>query len=285
MNKRLYWAILAALFALCISTPGYSAVDWESGVTFKTGTPPLDTAMTLDGKWTFVLTEGGLVNIYDKDGSLNDTIRVATEMNRLAINGTGEKLVVSSSRTNSVQQLNLSFIVAINTDGDPSLGDPQAPVKVVIFSDFQCPYCAKVGSLLEYVLEHNPETIQVIYKQFPLPFHKNAQAAAIASLAAQNQGKFWEMHDLLFQHGQELTNDNIETLAKEAGLDMERFNKDMTNADLAEQVNQDIQDGRQAGVRGTPTIIVNGRTLKERSPQGLQSLIDQELARINSSDK
>lgn len=283
MNTKCYGAIITTLFLLCLTTSGDCAVDWQSAITLQTGGPTLDTAITADGKWTFVLSEGGLVHIYDKDGTLDDTIPVAPEMDRIAVSGAGEKLLLGSSHNNTVQQLNLSFIADINTDGAPSLGNPQAPVKVVVFSDFECPYCAKVGILLEYVLEHNPETVQVIYKQFPLSFHKNAQKAAIASLAAQNQGKFWTMHDLLFQNSKELTGEKIEALAKEAGLDMERFNKDLTNTDLIEQVGQDITDGRLAGVRGTPTIFVNGRILHERSPEGLQALIDRELARIQKA--
>ncbi len=285
MNKTLFLTIIAALFAIGIATPSYSAVDWETGFSLKTNTPPLDTAITRDGKWTFVLTEGGHINIYGHDGTLNDTIAVAPEIDHLAINGSGEELILTSKRTNSIQQLKVSFVAVINTDGAPSLGSPQAPVKIVLFSDFQCPYCSKVGSLLEYVLEHNPDTVRVVYKQFPLPFHKNALPAAIASLAAQEQGKFWELHDLLFENGKELSKDKIEALAKEAGLEMKRFNKDRTDAALLERVEQDIKDGQQAGVHGTPTIFVNGRSLKDRSPQGLQMLVDQELARIKKSNK
>ena len=283
MHTKQYWAIIAALFTLCFTTHGYCAVDWQPGPSLKTKAPTLDTAATPDGKWIFVLTKGGLVNIYDAAGILEETIPVAPETDHIAVNGVGTKLLLSSKRTNTVQQLDLTFVADINTDGDPSMGDPQAPVKVVVFSDFQCPYCSKVGILLEYILEHNAETVQIIYKQFPLPFHKEATAAAIASLAAQNQGKFWEMHDLLFQHGKELSEDMIQSLAKEAGLDMKQFNKDLSDAILAERVQQDIEDGRMAGVRGTPTIFVNGRTLEERSPEGLQALVDKELARTKNT--
>jgi len=283
MNKIICWAITAALCTFIFATPGYSAVDWQPGLVLKTDTPPLDTAITADGKWTFVLTEGGRIRIYDQNGTLDDTIPVRPEMDQIAITATGEKIVLSSRRSKSIQQIDLTFVAVISSDDSPAMGPPRAPVTVVVFSDFQCPYCAKVGALLEYVLEHNPETVRVVFKQFPLSFHKNAHAAAVASLAAHNQGKFWEYHDLLFQHGKELSDDKILALAKEAGLNMKRFRADIKNELLNDRVDLDIQEGQRNGVRGTPTIFVNGRSLKERTPQGLQLQIDQELTRIKAN--
>ncbi|MDH4320314.1 MAG: thioredoxin domain-containing protein [Desulfobulbaceae bacterium] len=285
MHKTSCQTIIVALLLFLLAAPGYCAVDSKPARTFKTDAPPLDTAITADGKWTFILTEGGRIRIYDQNGTLDDTITVNPEMDSLAISGSGEKLLLSSRRTKNIQTIDLTFVAVINNDDSPSMGPPQAPVTIVIFSDFQCPYCAKVGALLEYALEHNPETVRVVFKQFPLSFHKYAQAAAIASLAANNQGKFWAFHDLLFQHGKELSDQKIEALAKEAGLNMKRFRTDIKNELLSDRVAQDIQEGQRNGVRGTPTIFVNGRSLNERSPQGLQTLIDQELARTKAKNR
>jgi len=279
MKQTFRLALLTSLFFLTFVATGYTAVEWELGPAITTKTAPLATAISLDGKWTFVLAEGGKILIYNADGALDDTIPVDPAMDGIAINGTGDKLFLSSSRNKTVQQINISFIAAINTEGAPSLGPETTPVEIVVFSDFQCPYCSKVGPLLEYVLEHNPGTVRIVYKNFPLPFHKFSRAAAIAALAAQNQGKFWEFHDILFQHSQDLDIDKINTLAKEAGLDLTRFKADMANPALAGRVTRDMEDGQRAGVRGTPTIFVNGRTLKERNPEGLQALVEQELAR------
>ena len=285
MLKTTCRAIVAALLVFFIAAPGHCAVDWKPALSLKADAPPLDIAITADGKWTFVLTEGGRIRIYDQAGTLDDTITVNPEMDSLAISGSGEKLLLSSRRTKNIQTIDLSFIAVISNDDSPSMGPPHAPVTVVVFSDFQCPYCAKVGALLEYALEHNPETVRVVFKQFPLSFHKYAQAAAIASLAANNQGKFWEYHDLLFQNGKELNDQKLEALAKEAGLNMKRFRADIKNELLSDRVTQDIQEGQRNGVRGTPTIFVNGRGLDERNPQGLQKLIDQELARTKAKNR
>ena len=265
--------------------PGHSTVDWTPGLLYENSSPPIDTALTPDGKWTFVLTKDSKVRIYNFDGTLNDTIAVTPDIDNIAVNATGEKLIISSKLTNRVQQINISFVASFNNDTAPSLGTPEAPVEIVIFSDFQCPYCAKVGSLLEYALEQNPDTVRIIFKNFPLPFHENARAAAIAALAAQNQGKFWEMHDLLFQNHEDLGPDKIKDLAKEAELDTKRFDADMQNALLNQRVDMDIIEGQKNGVHGTPSIYVNGRSLRDRSPQGLQELINQELARIKKTAK
>lgn len=279
MKPTIRFVLFATLLALVSPLTATAAVDWEATPAIQTKAAPLDTAITLDGKWTFVLTVGGSVQVYDAEGVLNDSIPVDPTTDRISLNGTGDKLVLSSQRNKTVQQLTITFVANINTKGAPFQGPANAPVAVVVFSDFQCPYCAKVGTLLNFILERNPGKVKVAYKHFPLPFHKFARAAAVAAVAAQRQGKFWKFHDILFKHGHELDNNKILELAKEAGLDLERFKADIAAPNLDARVAQDIADGAEAGVRGTPTIFVNGRTLKERSPEGLQALIEQELAR------
>ena len=285
MNKIHCWMIIVALLAISVATPGHCAVDWTPGIILKTDSAPIDTAITPDGKWTFVLTKSSKIHIYDYAGNLNDTIPVTPDIDQIAITGTGERLIISSKSTKRVQQLNITFVAAFNKDGAPTLGLAEAPVEIVIFSDFQCPYCAKIGALLEYALEQNPETVHIVFKQFPLPFHEHARNAAVASLAAQNQGKFWEMHDLLFQNGKELTDSKIEALAMKAGLDMKTFKADLKDVLLFQRVEMEIMEGKQNGVHGTPTIFVNGRPLQERSPQGIQMLINKELARTKQAAK
>ncbi|MDH3360206.1 MAG: thioredoxin domain-containing protein [Desulfobulbaceae bacterium] len=285
MNKKHCWIIIAVFLTLFVSTPGHCTVDWTPGMILKVDKQPLDTAITPDGKWTFVLTKGGKICIYDYAGNLNDTIPVTPDVDQIAVTGSGEKLIVSSKTTQIVRQIDITFVANFKVNGAPILGSPDSPVEIVLFSDFQCPYCARIGALLEYAMEQNPETVHVVFKQFPLPFHEFARQAAIASLAAQNQGKFWELHDLLFQSGHELNDKKIEDLAKEAGLDMKRFKADIKDDLLNERVEMDIMEGKINGVRGTPSLFVNGRPLKERSPQDLQLLIDKELARTKNDSK
>ena len=281
MKKRTHLALGAALMTMLLAAPGQAVVDWSAGPAIMTKNEPLDTAITLDGKWTFVLTTGGAVQVYGEDGVLNDTIPVDPSTSHLALTGSGSKLILSSQRAKTVQQLDIAFVASIDIKDAPSLGPSQAPVEIVVFSDFQCPYCSKVGELIENILEKNPKTVKVAFKHFPLGFHQYAQNAATAAVAAQAQGKFWEFHDLLFQNNKELTDDKINGLAKQLGLNMKRFKADMASAATLERVTRDMEDGRRAGVQGTPTIFINGRSLKDRSPQGMQMLVDKELARLS----
>lgn len=118
--------------------------------------------------------------------------------------------------------------------------------------------------------------MNLVFKHMPLNYHKFADPAARASMAAHKQGKFWEFHDELFLT-KPLNNDAINNIAVKLGLDIEQFNKDMSSPEIKQQIQKDLLDAQKAGVTGTPTIFINGKKLKNRSPQGFQALIDAEL--------
>jgi len=130
--------------------------------------------------------------------------------------------------------------------------------------------------LLEQVLENNAETVKVVFKNMPLGFHKFAEPSARAALAAHKQGKFWEFHDELFK-SKKLSNELINNIAVGLDLDMAQYNKDMNSAEVKKMIEKDLMDAQKAGVTGTPTVFVNGKKLKNRSLQGFQMMIDQEL--------
>ncbi len=132
--------------------------------------------------------------------------------------------------------------------------------------------------LLEQVLEHNPDTVKIVLKNMPLSFHKFAEPAALAALAAGEQGKFWEFHDELFAATSKLTPDVINAIGTKLDLNMEKFKKDLTSADIKQKLAQDLQDAKEAGVTGTPTLFVNGIKLKSRTLPAVQKIIDDELA-------
>ena len=121
--------------------------------------------------------------------------------------------------------------------------------------------------------------MKLVFKNFPLRNHKFAWPAAIAALAANKQGKFWELHDQLYENYNRLSDQKIREIAQQVGLDMEKFDKDMKAPELKAIVERDFQEGARIGVRGIPTIFVNGRQLKNRSFQGFQEAIEKELAR------
>ena len=130
--------------------------------------------------------------------------------------------------------------------------------------------------LLEQVLEKNPDTVKIAFKNMPLRFHKFADPSARAALAAHKQGKFWEFHDKLFEI-EKLSAEAINNVAVELQLDIDQFNKDMNSPEIRQMVNKDLLDAQKAGVTGTPTIFINGKKLKNRSLAGFQAMIDKEL--------
>ena len=121
--------------------------------------------------------------------------------------------------------------------------------------------------------------MKLVFKNFPLRNHKFAWPAAMAALAANKQGKFWELHDQLYENYNRLSDQKIKEIAQQVGLDMEKFDKDIRAPELKAIVERDFQEGARVGVRGIPTIFVNGRQLKNRSFEGFQAAIEKELAR------
>jgi protein-disulfide isomerase len=137
--------------------------------------------------------------------------------------------------------------------------------------------------LLEQVFENNPENVKIVFKNFPLRRHKYATKAAMAALAADGQGKFWAFHDRLFENYKQLSDQKIKDIARDLGFDMEKFEKQMKDPGILAQIRQDMLDGNQAGVRGTPTVFIGGRLLRNWSPKEFQMLIDKELGRTKQS--
>lgn len=162
----------------------------------------------------------------------------------------------------------------------PVKGPKEGPITIVEFSDYQCPYCAKSEPLIKSFLEVYPKESRFVYKHFPLvSIHANAMPAALAATAAQKQGKFWEMHELLFANQKALGAEQLNQYAKQIGLDMAKFEADMKSPEVKAAVEEDMQLAQQVGVRGTPTIFVNGKLLQTRSVDGFKQLADPALAK------
>ncbi len=159
----------------------------------------------------------------------------------------------------------------------PSQGPKDAKVTIVEFSDFQCPYCSRVLPLLKQVKDAYPKDVRVVFKQFPLPMHPHAHLAAEASLAAREQGKFWEMHDRLFANQQFLDEASIERYAKELGLNVERFRDALRQGKFKALVDKEMQEGVAAGVNGTPTLFINGKRVDPMPFDQLKIYIERAL--------
>ncbi len=147
----------------------------------------------------------------------------------------------------------------LTSHDSPLRGSPMAPVTLYEFSDFQCPHCKMTAPILKDIVEESEGKVKLVFKQYPLPMHPKAREAAKAAIAADKQGKFWAMHDLLFENQDTLQAANLEDLAKQIGLDMKRFKADMAAKTTEEKIDADLAEGRAAGVDATPSIYVNDR--------------------------
>ena len=127
------------------------------------------------------------------------------------------------------------------------------------------------------MLEKYPNQVKLVFKNFPLRNHQFSMQAAIAALAAEKQGKFWEFHDLLFKNYNHLNEEKIKEIAQQLNLDMKKFEKDRKDPQIRAMINRDLAEGNRVGVRGTPTIFINGRLLRNRSMAGFQELIEKAL--------
>jgi len=271
---------LCLLIVLVVSSSSYAEVEMTIARTLTLEETPVDTALSVSGKYIFVLTDKGKVLVYTPDGKLSDTIPVDKSVDsiRPAPPGAREEILfLVSSKKKTVQLAVLDFVKDINVAGAPFKGAADAPVTIVLFTDFQCPYCARIVPVLNDVLEKNKGKAKLVFKNFPLNMHQFARKAAAAALAAGKQGKFWEYHDRLFQNYNRLNDQVVQEQAQHLGLDMQKFEKDMNDPQIAQTIDQDVQDGKKAEVRGTPAIYVNGVLLQNTNPEGFQAAIDKEL--------
>lgn len=281
MKKRV--GVLLAGLLLAGTSLAMAAVQVEKGATVNLGKAVVDVAVSADGSRVFTLHKGGEVQILSADGEVLERFSLGFEGERLAALPDGEQLFVAvGSELRLVEVATVEQLPVLNS---PVKGKAAAPVTLTVFSDFQCPYCSRVVPFVDELLAKNPDTVRVVFKQFPLRMHNMALPAALASLAAREQGKFWPMHDLLFANFSQLSEEKITALAKDAGLDLARFNKDRANQKLRDEVLRDQMLGQQVGVQGTPSIFLNGRMLRERNVAAVQQLIDREVARGSAPGK
>lgn len=156
--------------------------------------------------------------------------------------------------------------VKVSVDNDPVLGDQKAPLTLIEFSDFQCPYCRKFWKETFFQIKKeyiDTGKVKFVYRDFPLSFHPAAQPSAAAGECAFEQGKFWEMHDKIFEEQEKLgqgtvqfTSDDLKSWAKQAGLESAKFDGCLDSGEYGDEVNKDSLDGQAAGVSGTPTFFI-----------------------------
>jgi len=270
--------IMVFLFGLLLTTSlAYAELEKNMVKRQPLGTAPVDIAQSVSDGRLFVLLDGGDVQIFSPDGQKQELFNVGSDVTSLEVSPDGQRLYLGNTKSNELQFVEISFVQQLPVNNSAVKGAKNAPVTITVFDDFQCPYCARLVPTLEQVLAAYPTQVRLVYKHFPLSMHKFANQAAIASIAARNQGKFWPMHDQLFANYNKLNDAKIRELAESVGLDMARFDKDVANPALQQEVAVDMQLGAKAGVRGTPAAYINGVSLKDRSINGFKKMIDAEL--------
>jgi protein-disulfide isomerase len=177
--------------------------------------------------------------------------------------------------------------VQVSTEGAPVRGAADAPVTIVEFSDFECPFCKQTNPTLKQLLERYPGKVRLAYRDFPLDsIHPQARRAAEAARCAQDQGKFWEYHDVLFTQSPQLAPEDLRRYAGQVGLDVTKFDGCLAAGTHKTAVQRDLDDGNRLGVTGTPAFFINGRTLTGAQPlEAFTRLIEQELASATASGK
>jgi len=206
---------------------------------------------------TVVLALGGFKNINVQTNNNNQAAIVA---NKQTVQPSTQPS--ASNRPTTQNQINIAVLPT-----DHILGNVNAPITLIEFSDFQCPYCQRFAPTVKQIMKTYGDKIRLIYRHYPLPFHTNAQIAAEASECAADQGKFWEYHDILFENSQgDGTGLNAADLTKYAAdlkLDVKKFNDCLASGKFKSKVSADLASGQVAGIQGTPgTVLIdkNGQT-------------------------
>lgn len=276
--------LVAVTAALCFAQGGWETATALPSVDFS-GLTPAEKAVALEAMRAESCTCGCNMKIAQcrmEDPLCAYSKRLAYIVIRDA--AAGKKL--AEIRANLVKMANTPPPVLdeqptrISVTGDPVRGPVNARVTIVEFSDFQCPFCAAATTQVINLLKKYPTQVRVIFKQFPLDTHSQAHLAAEASLAAQAQGKFWQLHDKLYAHFREINRTRIMVWAGEVGLDVNRLQADLDSHKYAARVDAEEQQGEQADVMGTPTFFINGHKLNAAFDVATVSpLIDEALKR------
>jgi protein-disulfide isomerase len=170
-----------------------------------------------------------------------------------------------------------SPVLKIALDDQPTKGNPDAPVTIVEFTDFQCPTCGKTAPVLEDILKEYGQRVRLVVRDFPLDMHKNAEKAAEAAEAAREQGKYWEYTAILFKNQETLEVPKLKEYATQVGLDRARFDQALDSGKFYEKVQRDLREGEKLGINGTPTIFINGRRIRERTLEALKAAVEAAL--------
>ena len=256
-----------------------SDIDWTPVDQIQLELPPLDVESTADGELVFVLMPGKVV-VYDKTANRQlNQIPVGQGYDRMVYAPGSETLILTNSSTKELKVIHIDQVYKISLEGSPFMGPENAPVTIAVFDDYECAYCAKMEAVFSQLLAKYPKELKLVIKQYPLRNHPNARQASIAVIAAHKQGKFWEFHSQVFANQTALSTAKLDEIAESFDLDMTQFKKDLLSHDVLSMIVRDVREGQKIGVKGTPTIFLNGKRVNDRTFKNLDKLIQRELVK------
>lgn len=277
MRLKTMTILFLLIAAIIPASTGMADVDGQITSKLALQEPPLDMSLSRDGRWIYLLTSSGELLVYDSQGSYNGKIEVGADIDQIEAGPTEEEIYLLSRKDKSIQMVSVSYTHAIDTSESPFKGPADAPVVIVEYTDFQCPYCARLGSTLDQMMQLYPGKIKIVYKSFPLNNHKYAWKAATAAVAANEKGKFWEFYKLLFDNYNRINDAKLMEIRKLLGFGTPDFEALMNSAKIRTRVFEDREEGIRLGVNGTPTVFINGKQLKNKRPEGFKEAIEREL--------
>jgi protein-disulfide isomerase len=281
-KRNIVFFIIIVCFICCFSgfnKSAYAKIEWSIIKKTELADSPKDMALSNDNTTVYILGTKGIMIYSIRENKITDTIPITGNYSQIELSSNGEKLFVADTASKELSIIEISEVYDIPVEQSPIIGKADAPVSVVAFLDFQCPYCARAYPVLEQLLEKYPNEVNLIIKHNPLRMHRYAKNAALAALAAAKQQKYREITNVFFNNYKNLNEDTIKKYLEEAGLDMEAVNAAYKDPSLEKAIKQDLTLGARLKVRGVPTLFINGRRVKDRSLNGLSKMVDEELAK------
>ncbi len=284
--KRVGRSLVVLLAAVGLATAAPADVDWQVLGNIDVDAEVRDMAISAEGRWVYVLTVDNEIRIYSSGGKLKGAMPIATGYDRIKAGPREDILLVSNRDERNVQLVSVNPVHEFNLTDAPTKGPANAPVTITVFSDFECAFCARLPKILDQVAAEYPNEVRIAFKHYPLRSHEFALPAAEAAVAAQLQGKFWEFHDRLFLHFNELDEGRVRKIATDLGLDITRFEKDRNADRTTSLIEADRREGYQSGVSGTPALFINGKKQYRRDMNSVVDAVERELeARAKPSAK
>jgi glutaredoxin len=252
-------------------------IEWEVIRQLKIEQKPLSAATSFDGQYIYILIEGKLIIYSMAKWEAEHIIPVDKSFDIMALSDMNQVIVLMSSSEKTIRFLGISFIQEFEINGLPYTGNDDAQVTIIVFFDYQCPNCKDMSFLLQQVQDQYKEKVKLVFKN--LPSDEFAYKAALASLAANQQNKFWEYHNNLLIDSDKLDQKKINKIASQIGLNLKKFEVDMQSSNITDLVQRNIKEATDANISEVPAVFINGKMLDDHRFDGIKRTIDYELMR------